>query len=1109
MLANRQVEAVRRMASEFQVGNLVQFTGAPGVGRVGAVEGSSLRIDYFESIVEQVVDSRVVSAKSCRRARLEAETRVYWFDASTGDWLTGRVQADRFPEYFVHFPNEKWVCRIQERELRVRWDRPVRDPLQVLATGGNESGYFRDARQPLLRELVAQRAASASTAALLSSAVEIYPHQIRAAMTVLSDPVQRYLLADEVGLGKSIEAGYVIRQTLLDNPHARVTVLAPGPLRRQWDRELRDRFFIDDFPAARVVITSHDTPEKWKAYHGSDLAVVDEAHALVKGGDEAATPYRELAALAHSAPRLLLLSATPVTSQHTTYLGLLHLLDPDLYSWHDREAFERRYELRSELADCAYSLDATFTFLLGSTLDDIRRLLPEDPRFEDLAARVVACLTQDDELREEVEPAELAVRVEELRGHISETYRLHRRVIRHRRAQVLVEAEDSPSEPYAVRGRARPDVLVGPSHADSTQEALQDWRTCVWSYLLDSGFEQQAANYGLTLGVLASRTGAAAMDFVDALRWRLRSDADAAERAGLSALERAALTTAHVVEAEQEVLADVESQLAATDSDLQLKGVVHTLLPVFKLGGRIVIFCGPGVLAHQLVQRLHTQFPTESVAEHTRQAGVEASEQAVVAWRSSNGRASILVVDDTAEDGLNLQVADAAIHLRMPWSPNQLEQRIGRVDRYRGTESVRQSSPARQYVLGLGEEHEALSTQWLSLLCDGYGVFSTSVSTLQDAIAENLATVWSSALREGPVGLAAAIDEVRSDLLDARKQIEKMDMLDSIYEGAEDELDVSAALRELEGDWPSTRTAILAYTGHGAGGISLHHARRTVDGCALDVFDLAASRPHVAPRLYLSQSASIGTSPVQGVFNRSTALRFPGARLFRIGNPFVDMLASLAAIDDRGQATAFQRIDTGYQGDPAPYFGFDFLVEADITPAVAAASLDDTAALALRRQADQLLPPFSLKVWVPAGAPKALTSSAACAWLDMPYDNRRDQNYNPQQIRHLVRIFGGWPSYRGSAQAAVQTARDELHRVTDLSTHCARAQEQAARRLSVQRAQAQARRAAGRLLGDTESYVLDVDLADRLVEGLARPTVRLAAATCVVRSRPGKRRGDA
>jgi len=110
---------------------------------------------------------------------------------------------------------------VPEAQLRVRWDQPVTNPVDVLVAGANETAYFRDARLPMLQSLVAQRAASGGASALLSSAVEIFPHQVQAALTVLSDPVQRYLLADEVGLGKTIEAGFVIRQVLLDQPQSR------------------------------------------------------------------------------------------------------------------------------------------------------------------------------------------------------------------------------------------------------------------------------------------------------------------------------------------------------------------------------------------------------------------------------------------------------------------------------------------------------------------------------------------------------------------------------------------------------------------------------------------------------------------------------------------------------------------------------------------------------------------------------------------------------------------------------------------------------------------------------------------------------------------------
>ncbi|MCC2280251.1 restriction endonuclease subunit R [Streptomyces sp. ET3-23] len=1085
------------MCSGFAVGHLVEFTGAPGIGRVGVIDGDMLRVDFFESVAEEVVHSEHVPAKGCWRARLEPETRVYWREPSTGEWLAGRVTGERLPDYFIQVPNKKWNERASEHDLRVRWDRPVHDPLQVLTSGGNESGYFRDARLPFLRNLVAQRAACANMAALLSSAAEIFPHQVHAAITVLSDPVQRYLIADEVGLGKTIEAGFVIRQTLLDDPQARITVVAPEPLRGQWDKELRNKFFTDDFPSARIVITSHETPEKWPEYHDSALVVVDEAHALAHDADENLTPYRELAALAHSAPKLLLLSATPVTSRYTTHLGLLHLLEPDLYRWDDREAFEHRYALRAELADSVYALDATFTFLLRSTLDDIRRLLPDDPRFEHLADQIVECLAEDDDLRDGVEPDDLSLRVEELRGHISETYRLHRRVIRHRRDQVeKPEDEAEESEPYAVRGRELSDVLTLPSTFDAVESALTEWRTGVSDHLLNAGLEDETTAYARILSVITSRAGGPFDDFVDALCWRVHGDAQAAQRAGLTPQEQAMLAAPTLIPAEKEALLELERHLNEAEDNQPLKATANALIPTLNRGGRIVVFCGPGVLAHQLAKHLRALSRTAYVAEHTRQVGAAASEDAVTEWRRAP-RTSVLVADDTAEDGLNLQVASAVVHVRLPWNPNQFEQRIGRVDRYRSAESVSQLDAASQYVVSASPEHEALGTAWLNLLRDGYNIFSKSVSTLQDAIAEGLEAVWADALRDGPTGLASARQRVQDQLLEARQQIEKMDMLEAIYLDADGRDDVAKALRELELDWKGIQGVVFRYTSGGSGGINIRHSEHTI---GKTVFDLVGSRPHVSPRLYTVQTMALAPAMAKGTFNRSRALRSPGTRVFRIGNPFIDTLAALSTIDERGQATAFRRVDPGHTGDPEPYFGFDFLVEADISVATERVTNPDEVKRALQRQADLLFPPFTRRVWVRAGSTEALTLSTALEWLNSPYDQRKCQNFNNQQIRNLVDIFGGWPEFQHAAETAEKVARSDLFRVTGLTTLCAEAQQRARRRLAVTRSQAEARRAAGRLLHDTESQLADVKTVGLLIDSLTQPNVRLMSATCVVRS---------
>jgi ATP-dependent helicase HepA len=1103
------------MSTRLHVGLLIEYEGCLGVGRIGDLDGERVRVDFFESIAEPVADSQWLPTARCRRVILEPETRVYWRNSDTGDWLAGRVKGPSTGGYFVQFPNTEFDFPLPEHELRVRWDRPVRDPVTVLAAGGNESAFFHDARLPLLRNFVDQRAASASTFALLSSAVELYPHQVNTALTVLSDPVQRYLLADEVGLGKTIEAGFIIRQTLIDHPHARIAVLAADSLRLQWAQELREKFFIDDFPDAQVRCVAHETPDRWVNYHGCDLVVVDEAHRLSQTEDPEKQPYRDLCALAHSAPRLLLLSATPVMSQHTTQLGMLHLLDPDLYRWTERTAFERRYELRSRLADGIYGLDGNYTYLLPPAIEEIRTLLPgSDARFADLSGQVLDLLNEDDELKPGTDRHELQDRIEGLRAHISETYRVHRRVIRHRRDKVLRSDPDSEAMPYEVTGRQAPQRLLLRADAhDASQLALLEWRSAVWDSLLDEEQTEQAAAYGLVLAILACRAGCLAEDLADALRWRLHGDDDAAERAGLSGHERGLLAAPELLAAESAVLVELEARLARMrDHSIDADALVNAILPALRSSKRTLIFCGPGSLASDVAARLQERFPRAGIRRHTRLAGSAVAENAVLLWSSQpqqGGESQVLVADESAEDGLNLQLADAVLHLRLPWSPNQLEQRLGRIDRYPGATGASVGTPASQFLIGNDEPDESFTDAWAELLEAGYQIFSGSVSALQDAIAAGLQATWTTGLEHGPSSLKDQADRVRTDLTAARQEIDKMDMLESIHETSAEGKDIATALIEFEQQWRTTRDTLLRYISDGSGGIKLRHFSRTVDGCSREIFDLPESRPLLAPRQWKSAGRRVTMPMAQGAFNRSAALRAPGTRLLRRGNPLVDVLADAIAIDDRGQASAIHRVDPHFTGDPEPYFGFDYLVEADVTRALALVKDRPDAVTALRRQADRMLPPFTLKVWIATASKTPLSDPAPRAWLDRPYDKRSgDHNYSRTRRSDLLAVFGGLAAFLRAAESSEAACRGHLAEVTDLEQKCSDARHRALQRIAVARSQARARQAAGRLVSDSESYLLDVAVTDALIEGLSRPTVRTVAVTCIIRSRIERVRRD-
>ncbi|MWV13904.1 RNA polymerase-associated protein RapA [Pseudomonas sp. R-28-1W-6] len=184
-------------------------------------------------------------------------------------------------------------------------------------------------------------------------------HQLHIAREVADRVAPRVLLADEVGLGKTIEAGLVIHRQLLSGRASRVLILVPENLQHQWLVEMRRRFNLEValFDAERFVESDADNPFEdtqlalvsleWlkrsdKAQDaafaaGWDLLVVDEAHHLVWHPEKASDEYRLVEQLAELIPGVLLLTATPEQLGLESHFARLRLLDPNRF--HDLDAF--------------------------------------------------------------------------------------------------------------------------------------------------------------------------------------------------------------------------------------------------------------------------------------------------------------------------------------------------------------------------------------------------------------------------------------------------------------------------------------------------------------------------------------------------------------------------------------------------------------------------------------------------------------------------------------------------------------------------------------------------------------------------------------------------
>jgi ATP-dependent helicase HepA len=208
---------------------------------------------------------------------------------------------------------------------------------------------------------------------LVGARIAPIPHQLYIAAEVADRFAPRVLLADEVGLGKTIEAGLILHRMLLDGRARRVLILVPEALLHQWLVELRRRFNLpfalfdreriaaggsgNAFETEQRVLCSLDllteTPAHAAAVLGADwdLLIVDEAHHLDWTPEDSGLDYDLVEALADQTPAVLLLTATPEQLGRMGHFGRLRLLDPERFS--DYDAFVEQEAHYAEIADIA------------------------------------------------------------------------------------------------------------------------------------------------------------------------------------------------------------------------------------------------------------------------------------------------------------------------------------------------------------------------------------------------------------------------------------------------------------------------------------------------------------------------------------------------------------------------------------------------------------------------------------------------------------------------------------------------------------------------------------------------------------------------------------
>jgi ATP-dependent helicase HepA len=851
-----------------EVGCFVRVSGDGSVGRLASIEADEAIVRYFKGPQEAPFEDLIVSLADVAPYVPPINTRVFFVDG--GIWRVGRIDSiptDGETDFIVALPNSTGAV-LDPASFDVRWGRPIDDPFLFLKAGGTESPWLFDQRSLLLAGMERQRTTARGAEGLLASSVEIHAHQFVAVRTAGSGDRCRYLLADEVGMGKTIEACALIRQRV--GVDSSTLVVVPEHLVEQWRAELSAKFHLDESPESLTIVSS-DRPQEWPM-KAPAMLVVDEAHHFTRTGGATGQAQNQLAELAGSATHLLLLSATPVRSNEAGFLDMLAMLDPGIYDAADVEGFTQRVQERDRLARIARSLeslDDQFEFsFLSSQLED---LFPSDATLSVLIGTAQDC-----------SPADFDRSIARVRSHLSTVYRLDHRVLRTRRGGLSGGV-------FAVRGRTRGrpftlevDDATGGLRSDllefvRTQLAVAlDKKTIDQPYAVATFAEFAGRCSSLPVALDPSKIPASIMEVLSGLL----ADEETEEFHGL-------------------LVAIVQR------SDRLIESFVQELsnLVAVRDVGRVVIasaFNETIVMASALMVE---KWGKHRSALHSVGQSSADNSAAVERWET-DPVCSLLFVDAGAEEGINLQAADLLVHLDLPWSTNRIEQRVGRCDRYDGDR--RGAIPS--VVVSYGES--PYGAAWFEFEADAASVFNRSVSALQYALATIEQRLVLDVIEAGPDVLLDAIELLRVELEEAESTIEAHDALDSVDVA----VDV-AALLEADSDEHFPEALVDWLAGVGC------RARQVRPGV---VSFRCKGRPQVPRSLEVVINRY---SDVPLALSRQASVR-GGEELLRAGHPLVDAIGDYLRTSDRGAAFVMQRHATS-TWPPVPVTRSELLVSVN------------------------------------------------------------------------------------------------------------------------------------------------------------------------------------
>lgn len=525
------------------------------------------------------------------------------------------------------------------------------------------------------------------TASLHDAQVDLTPHQIDAALFAFQSPLSHgAILADEVGLGKTIEAGIILSQHWAEHKR-HLLIICPANLRKQWSAELMEKFFLpsyileaksfnegielgnlNPFDKDGIIICSYQFARAKAAYLRQtpwDLAVIDEAHRLrnvYKPNNRIANTIKD--ALAKR--KKVLLTATPLQNSILELYGLVSIIDEFVFG--DLKSFKSQFG--KILTDNDYCL-------LRNRLQPVckRTLRRQVLEYIKYTKRIAIC--------EEYYPTDNEQKLYELVSAYLQRPRLYALPNSQRQLMTMILRKLLASSTYAIYGTLTrlierlEDILQKPDVKVELDTAMLDFDG------LDDNIDYWLADDEEESCIVAEASQEELLHphEIEGIKNEL---ADLREFQTLAAKIRRNSKAEHLFTALNKGFEELE-KLGANKKALLFTESRRTQDFLFELferkgyKGKVVLFNGSNS------DKQSTAIYKAWLEKHkgsSKVTGSATADKRAAIVEYFRDQATIMIATEAAAEGINLQFCSLVVNYDMPWNPQRIEQRIGRCHRY-------------------------------------------------------------------------------------------------------------------------------------------------------------------------------------------------------------------------------------------------------------------------------------------------------------------------------------------------------------------------------------------------------------------------------------------